>query len=418
MKKPYCLITVSGLFALASHAEATELESTGGRWIPRGTFAISDFLDNSEREKSFAGAASETRRLSTFLPGMTIIYQGAPSSTAGRRDYIEGLTHYGIPVAVLETELSRGSFPERSTRDVVVHHAHTACRDLTCSGDDVEVGIGFSFSVDYEDELGIRLSNTDELTVAYALDEFEALERQGDITRHKDRTHPRWELFDGYAREISVGCDETRSAGFEISLDKSEFDEGPSVWDLNGLGWSLVAMSVFDIGYVVYDEPSNQYVGRLMTDIWDPAGEFAALDFSLVAYRDSSWGVDEHRFAGILQIVNCESLALGRTRPTYVRDAFFYFDNLSGNEQEQVFPLDEHILPHQHNNQTRRDLFRILGRSFFYSVNSATEYRDLFHQLSSSGIRQPIVTANLIARLNASCSRLDRPRCLQISRPD
>lgn len=90
-----------------NHSEETQ----GGRWVPRGTFALSNFPKNSARDQSYARSSEENSRISTFLPGMTIVYRSEPSKT--RRGYVDGITHSGIPVQVLDRELSIGKFSDR-----------------------------------------------------------------------------------------------------------------------------------------------------------------------------------------------------------------------------------------------------------------------------------------------------------------
>ena len=94
----------------------------GGRWVKAGTFAISNLANNKLREKSYSKAKYERNRISTFLPGMTIVYKTTPSKKGSK--YVKGVTHSGIPVHVLDAALSIGKFRDKRPNDVVVHREH------------------------------------------------------------------------------------------------------------------------------------------------------------------------------------------------------------------------------------------------------------------------------------------------------
>ncbi|MEY8842876.1 hypothetical protein AB9K41_27910, partial [Cribrihabitans sp. XS_ASV171] len=70
----------------------------------------------------------------------------------------------------------------------------------------------------------------------------------------------------------------------------------------------------------------------------------------------------------------------------------------------------EVVMPRQLSEEAQRKIFRVTGRSFYYSINSAREYEALFEQLSDF-IVFPTAVANVIARLNASCGASDRDKC-------
>ena len=195
---------------------AQSVESETGHWVPAGTFALSNIQNNPEREKSYLGASLEKSRLATYLPGMTIIYQVKTDSTQDKSSYVEGRTQSGLPVRVLKSEISSGKFADRSVRDVVVHREHEACRDLACDGDKILVGVGYSFSIAYEDDERIDLQNTDEFAISYSKHKFEEMERKGFLTRIKDRPFPSWSVIDGYASALSVGCGEEIGKGTEF----------------------------------------------------------------------------------------------------------------------------------------------------------------------------------------------------------
>lgn len=410
------------LFALGSSgALAQEARSIpqGGRWVPAGTFALSNLGNNAVRgEKSYYGAGREDRRIATYLPGMTIVYNVEESSLAQRRGYVDGITHAGIRVAVLETDLSRGTFDARATQDVVIHQRHTACRDLACNGSS-EVGTGFSFRIIEEDNEKIVLYNpTNELQLVYTKDKLSRLEAHGFLTRVKDRVHPRLKMYDGYARELSTSCGATRDTSPQIRVSKDEYDRGPSEWLINSDSWSLKALEIFDMGKVEPSQDGKEYVGTLADAIGtgtESANRKVALDFTVVAYRDSEWtDATFFKFAGIAQTVTCRrgQPGFGRLRPMYVENAYLYFDRVSG-EERQLFPLNAIKMPEQiADPDIKQKLVAYLPRAFFYSINSAQAYYDVFEKIvETTHLNFPSAVANIIARLNASCSQGNRKEC-------
>jgi len=346
---------------------------------------------------------------------MTIVYKAVPSKT--RPNYVDGITHSGIPVQVFDEDLSVGKFSDRDAKDVVVHRSHTGCRNAACSGDPLQVGIGHAFSIAHEDEDKIELINTNELKVVYTTADFTKKETSGFLTRHKDRINPRWSIYDGYAGTLSTGCGEDKeSSGFEIRVPVGEYASDPSTWELNDNRWSLKAIEIFDLGQVRPDLANGtEIVGRLFKPIEDQKKEFVAIDLTVFAYRDSSWDPSYYKFAGLLQIVNCHSPPIGKTKPTFVKEAYLYFDKKEGDGYDQIFPLEGQQLPRQFSENDQEKIYSYINRSFYYSINSPRDYEDVFDALSGI-VPIPTAVANVIARLNASCGQDDRGKCRNLSK--
>ncbi|MEY8840019.1 hypothetical protein AB9K41_13420, partial [Cribrihabitans sp. XS_ASV171] len=265
--------------------------------------------ENPVRERSYARAGKERSRISTFLPGMTIVYQSSPSPY--RDGYVIGMTHSGIPVEVLDGELSTGKFSDRSAKDVVMHRSHQGCRDLSCSGDPIEIGIGESYRIREEDGDKLSLINDDEKAVVYSREDFEDFETRGYLTKHKDRVNPRWTITDGYAESLSTGCGEPRTTIADLVVPQEEYLRDPATWELNDPRWSLKAIEIFDLGIVELDPATGNVVGQLAAAIQGQSDETVAIDLTVFSYRDSEWKPDFYKFAGILQIVHCEDSATG-----------------------------------------------------------------------------------------------------------
>ncbi|MEQ8374448.1 MAG: hypothetical protein RID22_15255 [Roseibium aggregatum] len=395
----------------------------GARWVVGGTFALSKIGDNELRgSKSYSGAEKEANRLATFLPGMTIMFNLERSTVPGRSEYLEGTTHYGIPVAVLARDISANDFGNRDTTDVVTHQSYTGCRDLACTLE-AEVGIGYSFKIEEEDDERLVLYNPQsELRIIHTLDAFDQNESRGYSTRVKDRVHPRLKVHDGYASEISTGCGLTRPVQPLIKVAKDQYDTLPLTWDVNSLNWSLKALELFDVGKVELNPEGTHYVGRLNSELGvgtESDEGPVALDFTVFAYRDSEWtNPDFYKFGGLAQTVTCRKRnpIAGQPLPRYVKNAFLYFDIQEG-EQPQDFPLDPVQLPDQFkdNKELQDELRTYLPRAFFYSVNNARQYKELFEYIvEDTNIAIPSAVANVIARLNATCGPQSRAECADI----
>ncbi|MEP6389236.1 MAG: hypothetical protein ABJ056_04870, partial [Halioglobus sp.] len=305
----------------------------GGRWVVGGTFALSDIGNNELRGgKSYSGAEKEENRIATFLPGMTIIYNLEPSTAPGRAAFLEGTTHHGIRITVLEDDLSIGAFGDRDTADVVTHSTYLGCRDLACTSE-AEVGIGWSFQIKEADNDKLVLFNPQsELQIVHTKERFDWHEARGYTTQVKDRIHPRLIVHDGYASEVSTGCGLVRSVLPDISVVKEEYEAKPSEWDVNSVNWSLKAIEVFGLGEVTLNADQTEYVGTLASDIGigtESEDGPVALDFTVVAYRDSNWKNEEfYKFGGLAQTVTCrrENPSFGRPLPRYVENAYLHFD--------------------------------------------------------------------------------------------
>jgi len=375
-----------------------------GRWIPAGTFALSNLPATTRRDRTYARGGEESSRLLTFLPGMTIVYKIENSKT--RPGYVEGVTQSGIPVRVMEADLSTGKFGDRSAKDVVIHRSHEGCRDVACLGDSILLGIGDAFTIVAEGDKEIELVDTNELRIYYPTSTFLQKEKSGHLTRHKGRKNPRWSLSDGYAWKWSAACGQTRSAKDTVKVLATEYASDPLTWGVDDPRWSLKAIEIFGLGETKLE--GDSYIGTLVADISRKDDE--AIDLTVFAYRDSSWRPDYAKFAGLLQIVACDTPPIGSKKPTYVKDAYLYFDKKEGDGYVQDFPLQDYQLKRLLSESEQAEIFRFTGRSFFYSINSATEHERVFDALSEI-IPYPAAVANVIARLNASCSESDRKQC-------
>ncbi|WP_299625815.1 hypothetical protein [Pelagibius sp.] len=420
MKCMFCSLVFICAVSVASAQDTPRGIPEGGRWIVGGTFVLSNIGNNELRGgKSYSGAEKEVNRIATFLPGMTIIYNLERSTKPGRSGYLEGTTHHGIPVTVLGGEISTNAFGTRDTTDVVTHQSYTGCRDLACTSE-AEVGIGFSFKIEEDDDERLVLYNPQsELRIVHTQDAFDQYEARGYTTRVLGRVHPRLKIHDGYASEISTGCGLTRPVQPPIRVPKNDYETQPSEWDVNSLNWSLKAIDLFGIGDVELNAEGTHYVGLLASEIGvgtESEGEPVALDFTVFAYRDSEWSDPEfYKFGGLAQTVTCrrKNPNVGQVLPRYVENAYLYFD-VTGGERLQTFPLDPIQLPDQFesNKELQNDLRAYLPRAFFYSVNNAKQYKELFEYIvEDTKIAFPSAIANVIARLNASCGEQSRKEC-------
>lgn len=402
------------LISTSVHGQDGDDTSSPGRWLPLGTFALSDLDPIPAREKSYARSSEENERVLTFLPGMTIVYQ--IDDKPDRRGYVSGLTHSGIPVKVPQSELSSGIFDERSAKDVVVHFEHEGCRNITCSDDRFQVGAGQSFIMETETDQRIELYNKEDgIRAVYPTTKFENLESRGLLTRHKDRISPRWQVHDGYAKSLSTQCGEVIDKGnYRPKIAAAVYEAQLSKWAPDSENWSMKALEVLGLGKVTKNEDTGDYEGTLTVDIkYEADWENVAIDYTIFAYRDSAWEPsDYYKFAAVSQIVKCEKPNVGALRPTYAFSADLFFDKKSGDGYEQNFPLQSISLENIYSIEDKREIFSYHGRSFFYSVNSYLQYRRLFDRLSND-IPYPNAVAHIIARLNASCGQSDRNKCEQ-----
>lgn len=376
----------------------------GGRWLPVGAFAKSDFATNTKRNKSYAGSSREKQRIATFLPGMTIIYNLSkiPGTLLER-----GITHSGIPVIVPSKELSSDEFSARAEKDIVIHFAHDVCKDIMCNTDSFSVGIGESYAiVDQSNTEKIELLNTrDQKRVIYPKKRIDDLETRGYLTIHKGRLNPRLTIFEGYASHLSTSCGRSIEDKYRITVDKAEYESMPSTWESNSAAWDLKAMEIMDLGTVILDKDNGNYSGTVTVAIEnDNKPEEYAIDLTVLAYRDRAWKANYFKFAGIAQVVQCSKPRIGQPKPRYVKSVDLYFDLAAGDGYDQNFPLDPIALPNVYLEEHREKMFKLLNRSFFYSINSHSEYEKIFNILTDI-VPYPNAVANIIARLNATCSQ-------------
>jgi hypothetical protein len=400
---PLSILFLAATGALPAFAQAPSPQLPA-RWVPAGTYALSDFANNKEREKTYWGTSREKGRIATFLPGMTILYQPKKSNDPNRSQYVDAITQSGIPVSVMESEISSGDFSQRSTRDVVIHHDHLACKVSGCDDEKVSVGIGFSFSILHEDENEITLGNTDEFRVTYTRSEFEDLEVKGVLTRHKGKIYPIWAVHDGYAGGLSATCGEVKAKYSKITVPADAYESDPATWKPNDDAWSLKAIESMNLGSV--QKQGSNYVGSIDGPI---DGQTLAVDITMFAYRNTQdWSPGFYKFAGIVSKVLCTEPPIGKPVPSFVKEAIVFFDK----EPDQTIniPLREYKLTPQMSEIARTRIFDLVGRSLFYSINSPGDYERVFGQISDH-IKNPSVVSYIIARLNASCRKQERSQC-------
>lgn len=431
---------VAMMLLLSNLAEAQGVTSDeqGARWVLGGTYAQSNLETNSERNgNTYLGASSEKKRVATYLPNMTLIFGWGPSEIKSRqkKGYLEGVTHSGVPVAVLESQISKGNIFERDEQDVVVHAVHRACRSTACNSW-LEVTPGM-YSIKHEDVNFIEIQDNKELSASYWKSEFETMERDGFLTKVKDRIHPRLKIYDGYARELSVPCGGKRFRDPDFSISKEEWEGPPSEWGKNSGAWSLVALKILGLGEV--DLEDGNYVGRLLAEI-EPGHlvrdennkvvkedghpkriirKDLAYDFTVFAYRDSDQESGVFRFAVLSQEVRCAFSDSGaRPQMRFVENAKLYYDGSDPDEDMDPMRALEMIkLPKQFKDSSAQEVFRkkqYIPRVFFYSINNASTYRKIFHEIAAS-VKEPSAVANIIARLNASCSAKNRSSCVTLA---
>ncbi|WP_146346085.1 hypothetical protein [Falsiphaeobacter marinintestinus] len=383
------------------------------KWVKRGTYPLSGFQPNPVRGKqSYRGAEKEPARVLTFLPGMTIFFPATPQNARIGSDFLTGRTQTGLPVSVWRSDLSTSNFGSRETHEVVVHHAHNACTSKFCKpAEREEIGVGHSFRIVAETGGVIHLQNGDELAYFYREDRFEQLERQGMLTRVKDRTIPRWEVYEGYASRLSLPCGRKHVSGTQFDVSRKEYLSSADTWKLNSDQWDVKAVEVFVGGGV--SEGSDKYIAEISKPVEDltkpdsvPETDYkSAIDFTVFAYRDKDLKDGMFQFAVLISIVACEKGGpFGKFVPSYVREAHLSFDGSS------------YKLPDQMSEEGKRLLSNKLKRSMMYSVNGPLQHKRLFKLLSDkldieqSDIRANLVTM-LISRLNATCGSKQRNDC-------
>ncbi|MBB3387348.1 hypothetical protein FHT82_000068 [Rhizobium sp. BK275] len=390
-----------------------------GRWVKVGTFALSGFAPNAEREHTYRGAAKERSRLLSFMPPMTIVFPdflGLLTNANIPNGYVAGITQTGTPIIVLDQELSKTKFGTYDTHDVVIHTDHDACKELYCDldADGRTVRGGQSYKL-MDDSIGgnIHLFNAQsEADFYYREERFKQLERRGTLTQMKGRIIPRWEIYEGYAKELSVGCGGSHPSGAKFQADSVSYESSPATWALNAPQWSVKAADLF-VGSEV-EKVGDAYVAELTKGVHDVTagdtpkdGYQSAIDFTVFAYRDRATSPSNFEYAVLISIVACVEQPFSDFVPSYVREAHLYFDD------------ERFKLPQQLSEDSKLALSNRLERSFLYSVNSPRQYERLFGMLAegldaeSSDARSNLV-AVVIARLNATCDGQRRAACARI----
>lgn len=420
MRQLFGSLALLAFFAHASTAMAQpQGDEKAGRWVRQGTYALSGFAANPEREKTYLGAARERSRLLSYLPQMTLVFP----ETAGMVDratvlqgYEPGITHTGTPVLVLDEELSTAKIGSYPTHDVVVHVAHYACKEPYCESAQIDgqrVGAGFSFKIEEETQSLVYLVHpTDEIYLYYRAEEFDELERSGQLTRTKGRSHPRWDIREGYANDLSVGCGGEHPAGKKFTVDAGAYEATPDTWAVNAPQWSVKAIDLFVGGHVEKtDETFTAEISERIHDVTKGADDRddykSAIDFTVVAYRDNNLPDSEYEFAVLISIVACEKPGdFGNFTPRYVREAHLHFEN------------NAYLLPQQITELGKKELSRRINRSLMYSVNTPAQYEDLFGRLGEElQVRDSDARANLVpvilGRLNATCDEKSRASCAE-----
>lgn len=396
------------------HAQEIWEQQDEGRWVTRGTFAKSALPANNLRERTYARSKYETQRVSSYLPGMTIVYH---VSDQGQNDgYAKGVTQFGIPVQILESELSVGKFSDREWKDVVVHRQHLGCPELGCKEWKLfPIRAGETFRIVKKDDIEVVLESSDQYRVVYSTDDFDELERSGYLTLHKDRISPRWKIADGYANQLSQSCGDHLTDNMDLKVSLESYSEPPTSWTINDKRWNIKAIEIFDLGYVQTDEDKREVTGFLFEDLGALEGEPFALDLTVYAYNDRSWKNDTFQFAGLAQYVHCEPSEVSKKlKPQYVDRAIIFYDHRlvdnTAEEEQYLF----WSLPQQFPDITKADLYQRIGRSFYYSLNNSKDYEKYFERVSEK-ISPPAAVANILARLNASCRETLRPTCSKIA---
>jgi len=391
-----------------------------GHWVRQGTYALSGFAVNSEREHTYRGAAKEQGRVFSYLPAMTIVFPDFEGLTKGAPlldGYVRGITQTGTPVIVLKRELSQAKFGANDDQDVVIHTAHDACPEAYCdlTTDGRPVGVGHSYKiVEGTAQDLVHLSNrSSEADFYYRLDQFNQLERSGTLTQLKGRIIPRWDIREGYAKELSLGCGGEHPKGTTFKVDSAAYEMDPSTWELNAPQWTVKAADLFVGSHLekiggTYTVETTQSIRDLSKPGTDSNNYKSAIDFTVFAYRDRNNATNkDYQFAVLLSLVACKSHVFGEFKPDYVRQAYLFFENDSYNLPQQISDEGKNFLSDQ------------LDRSFMYSINTFDQYKVLFNRLAAglgaeySDVRSNLV-AVVIARLNATCEGARRVTCAQI----
>ena len=419
------LARTSALLAVLAHVPTVMAQDDKsiptGRWVKQGTYAMSGFAVNPEREHTYRGAGKERSRLLSYLPAMTIIFPDFIGLFKGEpvpEGYVPGITQTGTPVQVLERELSSAKFGTSDTHDVVIHVAHDACPEAYCelTTEGRPVGSGQSYNIVEESETLVHLYNpTSEANFYYRTEQFNQSEQRGTLTRMKERIIPRWDIREGYAKELSVGCGGQHPAGTTFTADSEAYESGPDTWVLNAPQWTVKAAELF-VGSSV-EKTGATYTAEIIETIHDVTKTAedddnykSAIDFTVFAYRDRN-SKDKNttfQFAVLISIVACTSQVFGGNFiPGYVREAHLLFEG------------KPYKLPQQINEEGKKRLSTQIDRSFMYSVNTPRQYEQLFSLLAEglsvqySDVRSNLV-AVILARLNATCVSQRRVNCAQI----
>lgn len=405
-----------------THGGADEL----GRALPNGAYARSGLRVSSERhKKSYAGANKEPLRLLSLLPSMTILYH-LSEITGTKPLRTRGVTHFGIPVEVRDSLINPRNFEDQPERDVVTHAPFDACVELDDAGActvETQVGGGQSYTIVVERNRFVELFNESlgrRLLIANG--RLKELETSGHLTIHKDRVNPRWTIVEGYASNLSTRCGQVIPGMTQISEDTAApYTSDPATWAMDSPNWDLKALEVMNLGYVekrCSDCPDSVGIVSEYGIGNDQDSDNTAIDLTVFAYRDSGWSEEFFKFAGLAQVVRCSNPTVGPPSPTYV-DSVDLFFNLNNDEVPQDLPLLPPIsLPNAYSDNAKHELFGILKRSFFYSINHQNDYEAIFGKLSER-VPSPTAVANVIARLNASCpfAERDAEGCRQWSKP-
>ncbi|MDX0481419.1 hypothetical protein GOD90_20295 [Sinorhizobium medicae] len=411
-----CILVVA--LAHAPIGIAQDANANGiGRWVKQGTYALSGFAVNPERERTYRGAEKERGRLLSYLPAMTVVFPGGLlDGTPALAGYVPGITQSGTPVMVLERELSRAKFGSQDTHDVVIHARHDACPephcDLTTDGRPVGAGQSYKIADGTAEDL-VHLTNPgSETDFYYRTDQFRQLERRGTLTRMRDRAIPPWDIREGYAKELSVGCGGQHPPGTKFTADSEAYERSPSEWALNDPQWTVKAADLF-VGSEV-EKIGGIYTAEVTSLIHDVSKTSehddnykSAIDFTVFAYRDRNTPGSGYQFAVLISVVACTRPIMGEFTPDYVREAHLFFEDQS------------YALPQQIGEEGKKLLSIKISRSFMYSVNTSDQYEQLFNRLADGlSVNESDVRSNLvavvIARLNATCERERRPTCARI----
>ncbi len=325
-----------------------------GQWLPNGAYGVSRLNHDPTRRSTYLGAEKEADRLASFLPSMALLYNIEDVTLYGR-EYVEGVTHNGVPLAVLKSSLSGLLFEEQEDKDVVTHAQFDACLELDLEAgeciSEVSVGGGHAYSMQDAELAGwVMLSNQGDRRIFYLRRVgLEDLEKTGHLTIHKDRRNPRWKIFNGYASKLSATCGKINKVNTLITEDKNNgYASDPSTWGPASSNWDLKALEIMNLGTVT--APNREKNEKYYSGIVEPyeignseRAESTAIDITVFAYRDTHWSDGFYKFGGLAQVVECTTPNSGAGHPKFATTVDLYFDLTQGEVAQEALYQSHYI---------------------------------------------------------------------------